>query len=39
MMKSKRWRNALLSQVKSYICKNLNIDKINVTDPSKDNFT
>ena len=33
------WRNTLLRQVKSYIDKNLNPEKVNVIDPTKDNFT
>ena len=32
------WRNTLLSQVKSYIDNNLYHGKVNVTDPTKDNF-
>ena len=32
-------RNTLLKQVESYIDNNLNPAKINVTDPTKDNFT
>lgn len=38
-MKNKRWRNRLLKQVKSYICNNLNIAKVNVIDPTKDHFS
>ena len=33
------WRNTLLKQVKSYVDNNLNPAKINVIDPTKDNFT
>ena len=33
------WRNALLKQVKSCIDINLNPDKVNVINPTKDNFT
>ena len=32
------WRNTLLSQVKSYIDNNLYHGKVNVIDPTKDNF-
>ena len=42
MMKKKKvltWRNALLKQVKSYIDINLTPAKLNVIDPTKDNFT
>ena len=42
MMKKKKvltGRNALLKQVKSYIDINLNPAKLNVIDPTKDNFT
>ena len=42
MMKKKKvltWRNALLKQVKSYIDINLTSAKLNVIDPTKDNFT
>ena len=34
-----KWRNALLSQVKSYIDNNLYPAKANVIDPTKENFT
>ena len=33
------WRNTLLKQFKSYIDNNLNPAKVNVIDPTKDNFT
>ena len=33
------WRNTLLGQTKSYIDNNLNPAKINVIDPTEDNFT
>ena len=33
------WRNTLLSQIKRYIGNNLNPAKVNVIDPTKDNFT
>ena len=33
------WRNAVLRQVKSYVDNNLNSTKVNVIDPTKDNFT
>ena len=33
------WRNTLIKQVKSYIDNYLNPAKINVIDPTKDNFT
>ena len=33
------WRNTLLSQVKSYIDNNLYPAKVNVINPTKDNFT
>ena len=34
-----KWRNSLLSQVRSYIDNNLCSSKVNVIDPTKDNFT
>ena len=33
------WWNTLLKQVKSYIGNNFNSGKVNVIDPTKDNFT
>ena len=33
------WRNTLLKQVKSYIDNNINPAKVNLIDPTKDNFT
>ena len=33
------WRNTLLRQVKSYIDNNLNPAKVNMIDPTKENFT
>ena len=33
------WRNALISPIKSHIDNNLYPAKVNVTDPTKDNFT
>ena len=33
------WRNTLLRQVKNYIDNNLNLAKVNVIDPTKDNYT
>ena len=33
------WRNTLLRQVKNYIDNNLNPAKVNVIDPTKDNYT
>ena len=33
------WRNAVLGKVKDYIDDNLNPSKVNVVDPTKDNFT
>ena len=33
------WKNTVLRQVKSYIENNLNLSKVNATDPTKDNFT
>ena len=42
MMKSKKvlaWRNTLLKQIKSCIDNNLYSVKLNVIDPTKDNFS
>ena len=33
------WRNTLLSQIKSYIDNDLDPAKVNVIDPTEDNFT
>ena len=33
------WRKAVLGKVKNYIDDNLNPAKVNVVDPTKDNFT